>query len=525
MPIVKKHFSLSPLNDNPLSIGNQAVPVLTNGFSHRDGFPTVKFSIPPQPAMLETSSLRLVGQFIVKQNATNTPMTDTTDNAQATANRTYPSGRAGEGGRINNNNTNANGGTIAPTMLNLSNFGGVSNVIDKVVIQSKKSLVELTSAINYSQYVAIQEVYTNNDDDYRCSPFTNTLSTGREGDKVNRLLNILPVPRYSANNSNSNKYVGNCFSINLNVDLMNIGNLFLDDDYLGGLLITLHLSPDSQVFCNRFNRGTAPNNDQSANSYVLRNLKLEGRYVIPTSQEAQSYPSVVPLQSRLNLINDIHSSTNSNSYTPQLQMVKGILNQFLDNDQTNSFTKNANNFRRIPAEQRNQVGKNGLRFPLNYAVELVPNALSPVENGETNANLTVAGLQFPVQRQNDCEVRHFYERALLDGKVPYHTIADLELTNDSMVEDYDTRNVANTGVGNNLKADCVGIGTDYTLNLGIMANMVNQDYNLTILSGVNTGNANAGANRNGVAVSQPLLQQTFIRHNGQFDTQRLIKVI
>ena len=58
-----------------------------------------------------------------------------------------------------------------------------------------------------------------------------------------------------------------------------------------------------------------------------------------------------------------------------------------------------------------------------------------------------------------------------------------------------------------------------------MANMVNQDYNLTILSGVNTGNVNAGANRNGNAVSQPLLQQTFIRHNGQFDTQRLIKVI
>ncbi len=310
---------------------------------------------------------------------------------------------------------------------------------------------------------------------------------------------------------------------------MNLGNLFLDDDYLGGLLITLHLSPDSVVFMNRFNRNGTGNAtlDQSTLSYVLRNVRLEGRYIIPTAQEVQQYPSVVPLQSRLNLINDIHSSVNSNSYTPQLQMVKGVLNQFLDNNQTNSFNFNSNNFRRVPGEVSHQVGKNGLRFPLNYSTTLIPNVNSVRQNGVATGGELPNNLVYPVLKQNDCEVRHHYERALLDGKVPNHTIADLDLTNQSLTQDYDPTQpgAGNNGAGNNLKCDCVGIGTDYTLNLGIVANMVNQDYNLTLTSGVNTAQANSGVNRNGNANNQPLLQQTFVRHNGQFDTQRLIKVI
>lgn len=524
MPIVKKHFSIAPINDNPLNLSGANPTVLTGGFSHRDGFPTIKFSIPPQPAMLESSTLRLVGQFIVKQ-ANNTPIVDTGDNGIAVANRIQESGATG--GRINNNN----GANISPTtVINQNNLGGVSNVINKVVIQSKKSLIELTSANNYSQYVAIAEAYSNNDDDYRCAPMCNTLSTGRDGEHTARRLNITPRPRYSAGNSPANKYVGNFFSINVNVDLMNLGNLFLDDDYLGGLLLTLHLSPDSVVFMNRFNRfdsGTNATLDQSNLSYVLRNVRLEGRYIIPTQQEVGQYPSVVPLQSRLNLINDIHSSVNSNSYTPQLQMVKGVMNQFLDNNQTNNFNFNSNNFRRLPGEVSNQIGKNGLRFPCNYRLELIPNVNSVRQSGNAAGGEVLNNLAYPVHKQNDCEIRHHYERALLDGKTPHHLIADLRLTDKSLTEDYDLTAVAgtNNGQGLNLRNDCVGIGTDYTLNLGLMANMVNQDYNLTVDSGVNTGNANSGANRNGNAVNQPLLQQTFIRHNGQFDTQRLIKVI
>ena len=59
----------------------------------------------------------------------------------------------------------------------------------------------------------------------------------------------------------------------------------------------------------------------------------------------------------------------------------------------------------------------------------------------------------------------------------------------------------------------------------ITQNFVNQDLNSTVESGVNAGKASGGAERNGATTANPLLQQTFIRHIGNFDTRNLVKVI
>ena len=67
MPIIKKPFTLSPLNDNPCVLSGDGLSV-SGGFSHKQGFPTIKFSMPPQPLMLEMGSLKLTGQIIVKQS-------------------------------------------------------------------------------------------------------------------------------------------------------------------------------------------------------------------------------------------------------------------------------------------------------------------------------------------------------------------------------------------------------------------------------------------------------------------------
>ena len=74
MPVLKKHFSISPLNDNPMNIIGGSV--ISGGFSHRDGFPTIRFSLPSQMALLETSTLHLVGQFVVKKTGDNTIFDD-----------------------------------------------------------------------------------------------------------------------------------------------------------------------------------------------------------------------------------------------------------------------------------------------------------------------------------------------------------------------------------------------------------------------------------------------------------------
>lgn len=510
MPITKKHFSLAPLNDNPVNI--DAGGNITGGFSHKDGYPTIKWSIPSQNAMLETSTLHLTGQFLIKKD-------DGTlfNDAPAAGDQTL--------------NVAA---STSVTQIKHSNFGGIKNVIDKVVLQSKKSLVELTSAINYSQYEAMLEAYSNNDEDYKQSPLNRALSGGRNAEytqiKTTRALNAAAVANVPSNND---KYVGQFFSIRINTDLMNTLPLHLGDDYLGGILLDIHLQPDSAFF-NRLNRVTAvgqqaTSQDADGVNYVLKNVRLEGRYIIPNAQDLKAYPNQVMLNSRLNLINDVQSSINSNSYTPQLRMVKSFVNTFLDNDQTNNVIKNANNFRRVVGEESVLQAKNGLRFPHDYKVPLVPNRKSDNLCPVIPNFVAVVPAYSPVNvnlkttMYGDVEVRKQFERALLGGKEPYHTVCDLELQNESLNQDYDGTAAGTSGVKNNMKPNCVGIGSDFTFGIGGVQNFVNQDYNLTIDSGVNSGGADLPVERSGVAVANPLLQQTYARHVGQFDLKKLVK--
>lgn len=504
MPILKKHFSLSPLNDNAvvISAGN----VVSGGFSHRDGYPTIKWSVPAQNALLETDSLHLTGQILVK--AQDGTLVQDALNA-------------------NDNVKNAAASTRI-TQARWSNWGGVKNVINKVVLQSKKSLVELTSSINYSQYEALLECYTNNEEDYKQSPLNRALSAGKNAEYVqNKLIRCGNVAANANLVDVNDKYVGQFFSIKINTDLMNTIPLHLGSDYLGGLLIDIHLAPDSAFF-NRLNRNTDVGQQANANfadniTYVLKNVKLEGRYLIPDADDLKQYPKAVNLNSRLNLINDVQSSINSNSYTPQLQFVKSLVNTFLDNDQTNNTVHNANNFRHVPGETGNQQAKNGLRYPFDYKTTMVPNkdsineaALNPVAFAPNNA-------ANPTTMYGDVEVRKQFERALLGGVEPFHSSADLELQNESLKQDYDATAAGVAGVKNNMKSNVVGVGADYTFGIGNIENFVNQDYNLTVDSGVNSGNAALPASRNGAAVPNPLLQQTFVRHIGQFDLQNLVK--
>ena len=71
--------------------------------------------------------------------------------------------------------------------------------------------------------------------------------------------------------------------------------------------------------------------------------------------------------------------------------------------------------------------------------------------------------------------------------------------------------------------NAVGVGADFTFNMGNIQNFVNQDYNLTLESGVNTGNAKLPVSRSGANATNPLLQQTFVRHMSPFNLQTLVK--
>ncbi len=505
MPIMKKHFSLSPLNDVPVVMNGTSI---TGGFSHKDGFPTVRFSIPAQNNLLETTSLKLVGQFLIKK-ANNQALNDqiTAGAAAATA---LNNGAAME----------------AATAINIPNWGGVKNVIDKIVLQSKKTQVELTSAINYAQFESLGECYSNNKDDYKIVPMNRSLNSGENSEYTNRrMLRSAPVGGPIA--SLDDKYVGQFFSIRLNLDLLNNVPLNLSQNFLGGCLITIHLAPDSNVLCRRHRDISVGNQANAAaadtSNYVLKNLKLEGRYLVPDKQDLADQPSEVMLNSRLNLINDVQSNINSNSYTPQLSLVKSVVNLYQDQDQNNNFAKNMNNFRAPVGSKSNQQAKNGLRFPYDYKTLVEPNFSTPLVAG--GGDIDVPTLQFPTLSVGDAEVRKQFERAVLGGVEPYHSSATFQVQNASLVEDYAGGAAGANGVGNNMRPNCVGIGADYTFNMGGIQNFQNQDYNLQLDTGVNTSSVLLPASRNGATTPNPHLQQTFIKHLSPFNLQTLVKTM
>ncbi len=512
MPSKKLNFSLSPLNDNPVSVA--ANNAISQGYTHKNGFPTIKFSIPAQDVLLDVGNLYLSGQMIVLDNAGATLSTNATSQA--------------------NYNANNDTATIATqNCINYSNWNGAASVIDKVVIQSKKTQTELSTIINYSGYNALTMGHTNNEEDYLHSPLLRNLCAGINDGFVKRKLINSPTTTASRVANYNDKFVGQFFSFKLDVALLKSQMIHLGNDFSGGLLLTLHLSPDSAVFHSRFskvNAGTGPALAVSGVQYVLKNVKLEGKYAIPTKQDLQNYNPVITMNSRVNLMNDIVSSENCNTYTPQLQMVKGVVNTFLDDNQQNNYFQNQNNFRVPVGLEKYMAAKNNLRFPNEFDTQIKPNSQSSIENEVSGlvANVATALGDFSQNSEmggahnGDSELRLQLGRGITGGILPSHTSATLELSNMNLAAQYDADQAtsATEQRGDNTVPDLLGIATDYSNNIGQLQNFVNQDYELKVSSGVNTGRANLPVGRS----SKISVQETYVRNFSQIDLRTLQKV-
>ncbi len=517
MPIEKNYFSISPLNDNPLqSAGTNGVE---GGFSFKESNPIVKFSLPAIEKLLETQSLVLSGQFFFKDSSTN----------------------EGFGRSTNYTNLNLDNGAnmTAETATNLPNHGGVHNVIDKVVIQTKKTNTELVNIHNYSAYSSLREAYTNNDEDYLWGVAPNrSLALGAHANHQNRLMNIIADKASQELKINNNKEIGVHFSIKLDIDMLQSGNIHLGQQYTNGLLLTLHLAPDSAVIHNRF-RDTKIASQVGADirnqMYVLRNLKLEGRYIIPTPQELKAYPPNLMMNSQINLLNDIHADEDNNTYTPQLNSVKAVCNLYLDKDQTNNTNYQQNNYRLPVGMKKIEHKKDNLRFPFTFPLKVQPNFESQVELG--TGSLNDEQMREYENIMGDIELRKHFERALLGGKEAVKSSATLQRTKESLKADYEDRATNyhgtgaagggtaaiadNTGVGSQMFPELLGLGVDYTYGVGNSMAYVNRDYSNTVFSGVNAGNTTLPADRR----NKSELVQSFVKYNSVLNLQTLVKTM
>jgi len=499
MPTKKLNFSISPVNDNPVLVSGATV---VNGFSHKNGFPTIKWTIPAQDLLLDTNSLYLCGQFIVlKADGT----------LQTVANADYA-------------NWNINNGATLPTSqsTNTSNWNGVSSIIDKLVIQSKKSQVELSNVVNYAMDDALKKGLSTNVYDYRQGALLRDKASGtNHGAMCRKLVNSSVIADCQLAGI-GDKNNGQFFSLRLNVPLLQSKILHLGNDFVGGLLLTIHLNPDASVFHSRHRSvdvGSQANANPQGTSYVLKNLKLEGKYLVPTQQDLASYQSTVALNGRVNLMNDVISSSNSNTYTPQLSQVRAVVNTFMDDDQQNNFLRNTNNYRLPVGLTKYEQAKNNIKYPHDFATEVKPNHQSSAEHG-ANA-FAVNDLQVPACGMGDSEVRLQWLRSNFAGVVPQHTSLSKDLSDANLAEDYDATAAGVNGVGLNTVPDLIGIGCDYTNNLNQTQNYVNQDYELKIESGVNTGRAVLPASRS----NKVEIQETFIKQLSMMNLQTLQKTM
>ena len=500
MPIEKNYFSISPLNDNPLqSTGTNGI---TGGFSFRESNPIVKFSLPAVEKMLETSTLVLSGMFIVKQSDTNEGF-HSTNYAQL---------------------DNDDGANVQKEVANnIPNHGGVHNVIDKVVVQTKKTNTEIINIHNYPAYSSLREAYTNCDEDYIWGNAPNrSLAQGRWADQVNRRIQVIADKTAQDLKVNNNREIGVPFSIKLDVDLFQSGNIYLGQALTNGRAT---------------NGGLNVITDLSNSMYVLRNLKLEGRYVVPTPQEMKSYNANLNLNSHLNLLNDIHADQDNNTYTPQLNSVKSICNQYLDKDQTNNLAYQQNDFRLPVGLKQIEHKKDNLRFPFTFPIKAQPNWDSLVELGE--GQIRPQEIMKKELINGDVELRKHFERALLGGQESVRSSATLKRTADNMKSGYDDRTTgiypdtsnvgtnANVpvpdtrGTGNQLAPELLGLGVDYTYGIGNSMGYVNRDYSNSINSGVNTGDTRLPVDRR----NKSELVQTFVKYNAQLNLNTLVKTM
>ena len=507
MPSQKVNFSIPAINDQGTSIDSSNK--LVGGFSFNKGTANVRFSISAQDRLLDTSDMYLTGQ-VVYFDPTGAPIQDANGVSQDDYN-------AGNGADL-----------TRPTNTNISNWAGIQNCVKRIFVQSKKSSVEIAQHNNYPMYVGLRNGYQYSENGYLTTPLARFQALGGFADSGNRHQSVMPDATHNGSGSLTNltnfndKNYGRPFSFKLDTSLLNNRKpLHLGNDYLGGIIINLELNNDAGYFYERFRAQGANLPSAVGSFYMLKNVRLQGRFLVPTPQDLSSYQPQMLMNDRINLVNDVQSSTNSSKYTPNLSAVRGFVNLFLDQDQENNVKKNQSNFR-VPCGLREYTqNKDNIRAPEDFVIEVSPNLLTKTaQNGKTGAISAQDYIQ-KVAGQGDAEVRNRFQRAVLDGELADKTSASLTLTNKSLDSDYETGGDADNGIGNQTAADLMGIGLDYTHHFGNVSSFNNQDYDLIIRSGVNSGDAVLPASRN----NAPELQESYVKNVASFNTQTLTKTI
>lgn len=507
MPTQRVYFEIPPLNDQSTT---SAAKVVSGGFSTVAGNENIRFALGSQDRLLPTDELYLSGQ-IIHVDATGTPIAVATtggiDKAHYSLNNTADLTKFAN--------------------QNVSNWGGYQTMIKKIFIQSKKTAINISEHRNYPMYVSARNAWTNNKADYLVSPMIRYSAGGIDAGNTNR-HSIFHDNATTGSSGQMNimsgvndPTFGHPFSFKLDTALLNNSQpIHLGADFTGGIIINLELNNANGFYSNRFkDMGANQTTDNDGSYYIVKNLRLNGRLLVPTPQDLQNYNPNFMLNDRFNLINQITSTTNASKYTPNVSSVRSMVNLFVDNDALNSRSGNQTNFKLPVGCQEYQQNKNNVRQPQDFVVEVVPNLLTKTKRSGAGA-VDASTVGNKASMEGDAEVRNLWQRALLSGELAGKTVCSLDVLKKQLDADYDTAGDADNGQVNLTEANGMGIGLDYTHHAGLVSNYSGSaDYDLILKSGVKSGDAVLPASRNDVEETQ----ETYVKNLAVFNSQTLVK--
>eukprot|EP01047_Picozoa_sp_COSAG01_P027817 COSAG01_NODE_1849_length_9064_cov_212.400446_3_plen_410_part_00 len=267
-------------------------------------------------------------------------------------------------GTIRREGTNANKSMIEPSL-------GVYNILDQLVVSSNRTNQTIEHIRNYNRFLASYLPATSSEDDLIGHMGMSALTT------------------LSFQKQNNTQSVD--FSIPLPCGvLLGRNPIPLSNSWgLGGMNLTIHLSPDSNVF---FNNGSG-GEDVSGVTYTLTNLSLTGEVSVPAPDQLsrlmnQSVNSFEynSISSYYAVISNSHATINLNL---GLKRVLAVFANFISASNINNYSANSLetlNLRESGGGNANITEvvftRGGVRFPLDYDIATIQRDYASNDSGD-----------------------------------------------------------------------------------------------------------------------------------------------
>tara|TARA_R110000824_G_scaffold59907_3_gene160498 strand:+ start:503 stop:1615 length:1113 start_codon:yes stop_codon:yes gene_type:complete len=251
----------------------------------------------------------------------------------------------------------------------MDNTLGVYSCIDQLVIKNVGQFSTVEHIKNYNRFMASYLPITSSIQDAQ-GHFSETALT-----EPNYNLMKQSVVDWSGDPGAAN-YKTNDFSIHLPCGLfMGQQPIYLGENGLNGIVIEIHLAPDSNVF---FNQDSASATGPIADAfYEFQDLKLTAELIVPDPQTAQQLQSSAGSTYQYNSISSYYTSINSAqaivNFNLGLRNVLGVFANFIPANRINNWQYNGMDTRWLHNADNSAAAitnltflRGGTKFPDNF---------------------------------------------------------------------------------------------------------------------------------------------------------------